>query len=151
MNLVATLPTWRHSPPQIVTCCFLNLLFFPGVAWQTYSTKSIWRSSQFSKNKLEFFLHWPELSLNSGNLINHWNMNWAQFKDSAFHMWLAGTVVASWSLTQEVEGSSPFTVMKRFLVTEFAEIGKTQMIHHQRRYWILYFKIKLEKGRFQYT
>ena len=29
-------------------------------------------------------------------------MNWAQFKDPASHMCVAGTVVASWSLTQEV-------------------------------------------------
>ena len=27
-------------------------------------------------------------------------MNWAQFKDLASHMCLAGAVVASWSLTQ---------------------------------------------------
>ena len=63
---------------------------------------------------LEFFL---ELSLNSvnsansGNPINHWSMNWAQFKDPVPHMHLAGTVVASWSLTQEVVGLSSFTVM----------------------------------------
>ena len=50
-------------------------------------------------------------------------MNLAQFKDPVSHMCLAGTVVASWSLTQEVAGSSPFTVMKYF-VTEFAEFSK---------------------------
>ena len=33
---------------------------------------------------------------------NHWGMNWAWFKDPAYHMCLAGIVVASWSLTQEV-------------------------------------------------
>ena len=38
-------------------------------------------------------------------------MNWAQFKDPVSHMCLAGGVVASWSLTQEVAGLSPFTVM----------------------------------------
>ena len=38
-------------------------------------------------------------------------MNWAQFKDSVSHMCLADAVVASWSLTQEVVGLSPFTVM----------------------------------------
>ena len=43
-------------------------------------------------------------SVNSGNLINHWSMNWAQFKDFASHIYLAGIVVASWSLTQEVAG-----------------------------------------------
>ena len=35
-------------------------------------------------------------------------MNWAQFKDPVSHMYLAGTVVASWFLTQEIAGSSPF-------------------------------------------
>ena len=35
-------------------------------------------------------------------------MNWGQFEDPASHMCLAGTVVASWSLTHEVAGSSPF-------------------------------------------
>ena len=35
-------------------------------------------------------------------------MNRAQFKDPVLHMCLAGTVIASWSLTQEVAGSSPF-------------------------------------------
>ena len=29
-------------------------------------------------------------------------MNWAQFTDPAIHICLAGTVVASWSLTQEL-------------------------------------------------
>ena len=36
-------------------------------------------------------------------------------------MCLAGAVVASWSLTQEVADSSPFTVMTNIFVTEFAE------------------------------
>ena len=35
-------------------------------------------------------------------------MNWSQFKHPVSHMCLAGTVVASWSHTQEVAGSSPF-------------------------------------------
>ena len=42
-------------------------------------------------------------------------MNWAQFKDSVSHMCLAGAVVASWFLTQEVEGWSPFTAMTNIL------------------------------------
>ena len=60
---------------------------------------------------LVFFLNGAELSLIpviSVNLINHWSMNWAQFKDPVSHMCLVGTVVASWSLTQEVAGSNPF-------------------------------------------
>ena len=36
-------------------------------------------------------------------------------------MCLTGAVVASWSLTQEVAGSSPFTVMTNIFVTEFSE------------------------------
>ena len=34
-------------------------------------------------------------------------MNWAQVKDRVSHMCLAGDVVASWSLPQDVAGSSP--------------------------------------------
>ena len=36
-------------------------------------------------------------------------------------MCLAGAVVASWSLTQEVTGSNPFTVMTNIFVSEFSE------------------------------
>ena len=35
-------------------------------------------------------------------------MNWGQFKDSVYHLSLAGAVVASWSLTLEATGSNPF-------------------------------------------
>ena len=42
-------------------------------------------------------------------------MNWGQFKDPVCHMCLAGTVVASWSLMQEMAGSSPFTVINIFI------------------------------------
>ena len=48
-------------------------------------------------------------------------MNWAQFKDRVSHMCLVGDMVASWSLTQEVVGYSPFTVMTNLFITEFAE------------------------------
>ena len=51
-------------------------------------------------------------------------MNWAQFKDPVSHVCLAGTVVESWSLTQEVTGSSPFTVMTNIFVTEFSEFSE---------------------------
>ena len=63
---------------------------------------------------IEFFLNGAELLLNSVNsekLKNHRSMNWAQFKDPISLMCLAGTVVACWSLTQEVTGSSPFNVI----------------------------------------
>ena len=56
---------------------------------------------------MEFFLNGAELSLNSANS----SMNWAQLKDPVSHMCLVGVLVPSWSLTQEVAGSSPFTVM----------------------------------------
>ena len=36
-------------------------------------------------------------------------MNWAQFKDPVSRVCLPGAVVASWSLTQEMAGLSPFT------------------------------------------
>ena len=36
-------------------------------------------------------------------------------------MCIAGTVVASWSLTQEAAGSSPFTVMIKIFLSEFRE------------------------------
>ena len=35
-------------------------------------------------------------------------MNWGQFKDHVSHICLAGAVVASWSLTQQVAGLNPF-------------------------------------------
>ena len=39
-------------------------------------------------------------------------------------MYLAGAVVASWFLTQEVAGVNPFTVMTNIFVTEFAEFSE---------------------------
>ena len=60
---------------------------------------------------MEFFLNGVERSLNSansGNLINHSSMNWAELKDLVSHVCLAGAVVASWSLTQEVAGLNSF-------------------------------------------
>ena len=39
-------------------------------------------------------------------------MNWAQFKDLVSHVYLAGTVVASWSLTEEVTRSNMKTLRK---------------------------------------
>ena len=47
-------------------------------------------------------------------------MNWDQFEDPVSHMCLPGTVVASWSLTQEVAGSKHFTVMKNIFVAAFS-------------------------------
>ena len=76
--------------------------------------------SQFlnDMDTLEFFLNGAERSLNSvnsENLINHSSMNWGECKDPVCHVCIAGDVIASWSLTQEVAGSSPFTVMTNIL------------------------------------
>ena len=46
-------------------------------------------------------------SANSLNLINHWNMNWNQCKDSVSYT--------------PVAGSNPFTVMTNIFVAEFSE------------------------------
>ena len=40
-------------------------------------------------------------------------------------MCLSGAVVAFWSLTQEVAGSSPFAVMTNIFVTEFSVFSDT--------------------------
>ena len=41
-------------------------------------------------------------------------MNWAQFKDLASHMCLAGAVVACWFVAQEVVGSNTNFLQKYF-------------------------------------
>ena len=60
-------------------------------------------------------------------------MNWDQFKDSAFYMFLAGTVVATWSIRQEVAGSSPFTVTNIYFhgiqVNSVKTFSKNSIIH----------------------
>ena len=58
-------------------------------------------------------------------------MNWAQFKDPVSHMCLAGTVVAPWSLTQEMAGSSPFIVKTNIFVIEFSK----QFSKHFSKHW----------------
>ena len=74
---------------------------------------------------VECFLNGAELLVNSGNLIIHWSRNWAQFKDSVSHMCLAGAVVASWSLTQEVGLGGRFKPFycndKYFFANEFSK------------------------------
>ena len=42
-------------------------------------------------------------------------MHWTQFKCPVSQICLAGTEITSWSFTQEVAGSSPFTVMPNIL------------------------------------
>ena len=55
-------------------------------------------------------------SPSSGNLINHWSMNWTLCKDAVADMCLTGVVVEFWSLIQEVAGLNPFTVMTNILL-----------------------------------
>ena len=45
-------------------------------------------------------------------------MDWAQFKDPVSHVCLAAVVVGSWSLTLEVAGLKPFTVMTNIFGAE---------------------------------
>ena len=59
--------------------------------------------------------------MNLGNLINHWSVNWDQFEYPVSHICLIGAIVASWSLTQEVAGSSHFTIMAHIFVAELSE------------------------------
>ena len=56
-------------------------------------------------------------------------MNWSQFKDPVSHMFLAGAVAASWSLTQEVAGLSPFTIMTNILKTFRENLNAVNVIH----------------------
>ena len=51
-------------------------------------------------------------------------MKYGKFKDPVSHMCLAGTMVASWSLIQEVAGLNSFTAMTFILVTEFSDFNE---------------------------
>ena len=90
-----------------------------------------WESRSLRSFAIRLVIYWlgdfpkwkrnSENSANSGNLINHWSMSLAQFRDLVSHMCLAGAVVASWSLTQEAACSNPFTVVTNIFVTQFSE------------------------------
>ena len=49
-------------------------------------------------------------------------------KDPFSHMCLAGAVVASWSLTQEVAVSYRFALMTNIFVTDFAEFCENKNV-----------------------
>ena len=51
-------------------------------------------------------------------------MNLSPFKDPVCHMCPPDTMVVSWSLTQEMADSNPFTVMTNILVAEFSEFNE---------------------------
>ena len=95
--------------------------------WRRQGAASAWSHkpsgtpTKYCTDTLEFF---PKLnsnsvnSANSENLINHWCMNWAQFKDLVSHMCLAGTVVACWFVTQEVAGTNTLFCKNIFQVLQ---------------------------------
>ena len=76
-----------------------------------WTRKNVQKLGLFT-DSMEFFLNGAELSLNS---VISANSTWAQFQDTVSHMCLAGAVVASWTLTQEVADLSPFTLMTNIL------------------------------------
>ena len=49
-------------------------------------------------------------------------MNWDECKDPVSHVCIAGDVVASWSLSQSLTGSSPFTVMTNILLLDSIQL-----------------------------
>ena len=51
-------------------------------------------------------------------------MNWAQFRHPVSQVCLAGTVVASWPLTQEVAGWQVRALLLNICVTEFSEFSE---------------------------
>ena len=51
-------------------------------------------------------------------------MNWSQLNDPVSHKSLVGAMIASWSQTQEVASTSPFTAMTNSFVPEFAELSE---------------------------
>ena len=64
----------------------------------------------------------------SGSLINEWSMDGDQFKDSVSHVCLSGAAVASWSLRQEVAGSSNDKYFGHWIrKIQWKHLGKTQI------------------------
>ena len=57
-------------------------------------------------------------------------------------MCLAGAVIASWSLTQEVAGLSSFNVMTNIFVTEFSEtFRKNSIVTHCLQSSLVHWKL----------
>ena len=53
--------------------------------------------------------------------------NWGQFKDPDSNMCLTDVLVAPWYFTQEMAGSSPFTVMTDIAANSVKHLGTTIM------------------------
>ena len=109
------IPLKDNSPKNIILIHVYDLKLVLDCIWElwTYLPVNFYNYvNDYNRTWTELHLQtkngfspkWNRNSVNSGNLINHWSMNWAQFKDPVSHMCLAGTVAASWSLTQEVAG-----------------------------------------------
>ena len=86
----------------------------------------LWKTlSQFANSFIKnYLINWSRLiSVNSRNLINHWSMNWDQFKVPLCYYCFLGSVVTLWFLKWQVV--DPFHC--KYFVTQFS--GKTQMFH----------------------
>ena len=77
-------------------------------------------------------------SSSSWNPINHWNMNWSQFKDplSYCYLCLGGTMVTSWSLTLETVSLNRLCKFswQIFFVSEFSEFNENISPYHRIHY-----------------
>ena len=112
-NYQATQNRPKLQFPSISPHIYLTIdqyMYFLWDHWFKLSTIQTWTFPKWNRN-----------SVNSRNLINQYSMNWSPLKDPVSDMCLTGTMVASWSPTQEVSGSSPFTVMTNIYVTELSE------------------------------
>ena len=73
--------------------------------------------------------------MNSENLINHWNINWTQFKDPVSNMCLAGSVVASWSQPLSINWSQFKDPVSCWWYGSMVVIINFQIMN--RKYWKL--------------
>ena len=71
------------------------------------------------------FTKWIRNSVNSGNLINHWSVNWSQFKNNLCYLCLAGTVIPSWYLGTILYKYRRWQVWIIFLSLNSANLVKT--------------------------
>ena len=103
--------TFVRCRMSLVTILLLDLVMIHWIRWiqrksfREYPSKPFHRSRTIQTQHNTVF---PKWNGNSGNLINHWSMNWDQFKDPVSHLCLAGAVIAFWSPTQEAAASNPF-------------------------------------------
>ena len=72
----------------------------------------------------------------SGDLINHWSINWDQFEDLVSDMCLPGSVEVSWSLTREATCSNSFN--EKYICQWFYWIQWKFWENSIERYNILY-------------